>query len=286
MTDSFIIRNAERGHDTLQSVGPEISYVAGHPNAFITRASSFNFNRYQSGRPGFGPIRVFGDEVFHGAGCGYNMHPHHNFVICAFILEGELTHVNTAGEGIVDRLRPGDYYVFSAGAGGKHCELSVSQEDMNAIYLWLLPSQLYLPPSYHRGHFDYRTRRNELVQLVGDSDDALPIPQDMRVSRVMADAGHTFPYALRSRGHGAYVFVCEGSVKCGDVTLGRRDSIGLWNREDAPITIEVLEDGSDILIVETVMIDEDVIHRWEREHAAHDDTAHPATAASLVEAEA
>ena len=62
-------------------------------------------------------MRVFGDEVFNGAGCGYNMHPHHNFVICAFVLQGMLTHVNTIGK--VDQLSAGDYYVFSAGAGGK-----------------------------------------------------------------------------------------------------------------------------------------------------------------------
>ena len=105
MSNSFIIRNAERGHDMIKSDGSRASYIAGHPDGFVTRASSFNFNQYQSGRPGFGPVRVFGDEIFHGAGCGYNMHPHHNFVICAFIFEGELTHINTAGGGMVDRQR-------------------------------------------------------------------------------------------------------------------------------------------------------------------------------------
>jgi quercetin 2,3-dioxygenase len=106
---SFILRAGERGHDLIRSDGSRSSYIAGHPDAFITRESSFNFHEYQSGRPGFGSMRVFGDEVFHGAGCGYNMHPHHNFVICAFVLRGELTHINTVGGGMVDRLRQGDY---------------------------------------------------------------------------------------------------------------------------------------------------------------------------------
>ena len=140
MSNSFIIRNAERGHDMITSDGSRSSYIAGHPDGFVTRASSFNFHEYQGGRPGFGPVRVFGDQIFHGAGCGYNMHPHHNFVICAFVFSGELTHINTAGAGMVDRLQAGDYYVFSAGSGGKHSELSVTPEDMHAIYLWLLPS--------------------------------------------------------------------------------------------------------------------------------------------------
>jgi hypothetical protein len=42
-------------------------------------------------------VGVFGDEVFRGVGCGYNMHPHHNFIICAFVLEDRLTTINTIG---------------------------------------------------------------------------------------------------------------------------------------------------------------------------------------------
>lgn len=263
---SFILRHAERGHDLIKSTGVDASYVAGHPDGYITRESSFNFHQYQSGRPGFGPMRVFGDETFHGTGCGYNMHPHHNFVICAFVFAGELTHVNTAGEGVVDRLRPGDYYVFSAGAGGKHCELSVSREDMQALYIWLLPRQLHLPASYHRGHFDFRKRRHQLVQLVGDADDALPLPQDMRISRLLTDAGGSHSYRLRSPSHGVYLFVREGAARCNGIELGRRDSAGMWEMEDAMLHIEVLEDDSDIIVVETIMVDDERFRDWERTH--------------------
>jgi len=125
----FVLRAAERGYSRLPSVGLNASYVAGHPDGVITRHSSFNFHEYKSGIPGLGVLKVFGDEVFSPNGTGYNMHPHHNFIICAFVLQGELTHINTTGGGVVDRLGQGDYYVFSAGSGGKHCELSVTGED-------------------------------------------------------------------------------------------------------------------------------------------------------------
>jgi redox-sensitive bicupin YhaK (pirin superfamily) len=264
---SFVIRAKERGHDLIRSDGTRSSYVAGHPDGFITRESSFNFHEYQSGRPGFGPMRVFGDEVFHGAGCGYNMHPHHNFVICALVLQGELTHVNTAGNGMVDQLHQGDYYVFSAGSGGKHCELSVTGEDMNAIYIWFMPGQLYLQPSYYRGHFDFRGRRDHIEQLVGDADGVLPIPNDIRISRLVTDAGHFHTYRPRSPSHGTYVFVLEGSVRCGDTLLGRRDSGGIWGVEE--IKCEVTADATDVLFVEVIMIDEQVIKKWERDHPGH-----------------
>jgi redox-sensitive bicupin YhaK (pirin superfamily) len=263
MTHSFVLRANERGHDVIYSEGSASSYVAGHPGSFISRESSFNFHQYQHGRPGFGVVRVFGDETFHGAGCGYNMHPHHNFIICAFVLEGELTHVNTAGGGTVDQLRQGDYYVFSAGSGGKHCELSISPENMHAIYLWLMPDQLYLSPTYHRAHFDLRTRRNRIVQLVGDGDGALPVAQDLRVSRLVTDRTGTYTYTPRSPAHGVYVFVKEGQLRRGHTTLGPRDSFGISGVEQ--IECEAT-DTTDVFFVETVMLDDDRVRAWEKAH--------------------
>jgi quercetin 2,3-dioxygenase len=264
VTKSFVLRSQERGHNLISSQGPSASFVAGHPDGFVTRESSFNFHEYQGGRPGFGTMRVFSDETFHGAGCGYNMHPHHNFVICAFVLEGELTHINTAGTGAVDRLYQGDYYVFSTGSGGKHSELSIGREDMKVIYIWLLPDQLLLPPSYQAAHFDIRTRRDRIEQLVGDADGALPISQDVRISRLVTDSAKNYVYKPRSASHGVYVFVLEGQVRIGETLLGRRDSAGLWDVES--IECQVSADASDVLFVETAMIYQDQIEKWEADH--------------------
>ena len=248
MQGAFTLRAGERGYSKLASTGPTSSYVAGHPNAAITRHSSFNFNDYQSGRAGFGRVRVFGDEVFSGSGCGYNMHAHHDFVICAFVLDGQLTHVNTVGN--IDQLARNDYYVFSAGSGGKHSELNLRGEDMNAIYIWFLPEQLYLPPSYHRSHFDAQAGRNRLVTLVGDAAGALPIPQDVRVSRFVADAPAAQTYPLISPGHGVYAFVIDGAIKFNGTSLGRRDSAAVWGVDS--VAYEATGDA-DVLFVETVM---------------------------------
>jgi redox-sensitive bicupin YhaK (pirin superfamily) len=248
---SFVLRAGERGHDLIRSDGTRASYIAGHPDAFITRESSFNFHEYQSGRPGFGSMRVFGDEVFHGAGCGYNMHPHHNFIICAFVLQGELTHINTVGGGMVDRLRQGDHYVFSAGSGGKHCELGVTGEATHVVYIWFLPAELYLPPTYFRGRFDLQTRRHRIAQLIGEGDGALPIPNDIRISRLITDAGSKHTYRPRSSSHGTYVFVLEGDLRCADTVLGRRDSTGIWHVEE--IDCEAAADATDVLFVEVMM---------------------------------
>jgi len=249
MHDSFILRAGERGHGRYVSTGPNASYIAGHPDAVLTRQSSFNFHEYQSGRPGFGSVRVFGEEVFSGAGCGYNMHPHHDFAICAFVLQGELTHINTVGN--IDQLHAGDYYVFSAGSGGKHSELNLRSEDMHAIYIWFLPNRLYLPPAYHRAHFDSLAHRNRLTELVGEAEGALPIPQDARVSRLVSDQPTETTYRPASRQHGVYAFVVEGSAQVQGTALGRRDSLGIWGVDAVPL--QTGAGHNDLLIVETVM---------------------------------
>jgi hypothetical protein len=180
MSVRFILRAGERGYSYLPAVGLNASYVAGHPDGVITRHSSFNFHEYQSGIPGLGVMKVFGDETFTPNGAGYNMHPHHNFIIMAFVARGALTHINTIGK--IDELKANDYYVFSAGSGGKHSELNIGDEDLQVIYVWVVPGQLLAPPSYRRGRFDPKAGANRITCLVGDEPRALPIGQTFRVS--------------------------------------------------------------------------------------------------------
>jgi redox-sensitive bicupin YhaK (pirin superfamily) len=246
MSVRFILRAGERGYSYLPSVGPNASYVAGHPDGVITRHSSFNFHEYQSGIPGLGVMKVFGDEVFTPGGTGYNMHPHHNFIIMAFVASGSLTHINTIGK--VDELHEDDYYVFSAGSGGKHSELNIGEQDLNVIYVWVLPGQLLAPPSYRRARFDRTAGGNRITCLVGEEQGALPIGQTFKVSRLLSDGDKTHVYRPATA-NGVYAFVLEGDVEIADAILTRRDSLALEGEDR--IEIKVRTAGTDILVVET-----------------------------------
>ena len=246
MSVRFVLRRGDRGYSYLPSVGPNASYVAGHPEGAISRHSSFNFHEYQSGIPGFGVMKVFGDETFTPGGTGYNMHPHHNFIIMAFVLGGALTHINTIGK--VDELREDDYYVFSAGSGGKHSELNIGEEDLHVIYVWVLPGQLLAPPSYRRARFDAAAGANRITCLVGDEPGALPIGQTFRVSRLLSDADRTHVYRP-AKANGVYAFALDGDAEVADTILRRRDSIALEGADE--IEIKVRTAGTDILLVET-----------------------------------
>lgn len=246
MSVRFVLRAGDRGDTFLKSTGTFATYVAGHPDASITRHSSFNFHEYQGGIPGFGIMKVFGEEHFTPNGAGYNMHPHHNFIIMAFVLGGTLTHINTIGK--VDSLDRDDYYVFSAGSGGKHCELNIGDRDAEILYVWILPGRLLAPPSYRRARFDRAARANDIACLVGNDAGALPVDQDFKVSRLVSDGDRRYTYKA-DPAHGVYVFVVEGDATVADAILTRRDSIGLEG--EPAIEIAVHTPGTDLLIVET-----------------------------------
>ena len=246
MSVRFILRAGERGYSYLPAVGLNASYVAGHPDGVITRHSSFNFHEYQSGIPGLGVMKVFGDETFTPNGTGYNMHPHHNFIIMAFVAGGALTHINTIGK--IDELKANDYYVFSAGSGGKHSELNIGDEDLQVIYVWVLPGRLLAPPSYRRSRFDPKAGANRITCLVGDEPGALPIGQTFRVSRLLSDGGKAQTYRP-SKANGFYAFMLEGEADIAEATLTRRDSIALEGEDK--IEIAVRANGTDMLLVET-----------------------------------
>jgi redox-sensitive bicupin YhaK (pirin superfamily) len=241
----FLLRAGERGYSRLPSVGPSAAYVAGHPDGAITRHSSFNFHEYQAGIPGFGVMKVFGDEVFTPNGTGYNMHPHHNFIIMAFVLAGTLTHINTIGK--IDELGRDDYYVFSAGSGGKHSELNIGEGELSVIYVWTLPALLLAPPSYRRARFDRTAGADRITCLVGDAPGALPIGQTFKVSRLVSDAERRYAYRP-AKSNGLYAFVMDGEVEIADAILARRDSIGLEGEDEVKIDAR---SGSDVLLVET-----------------------------------
>lgn len=248
MQTSFVLRAGERGCNRFLSTGDSSSYIAGRPDAILTRHSTFNFGPYQSGQSGFGRLRVFGDELFSGAGCGYNMHPHQNFVICAFVLEGQLTTINTLGN--LDQLTAGDYYAFSAGSGVKHCELNLQSEVANIIYVWMIPNQLFLPPSYGRGRYEAVCDRNRIVPLVGNADGAVRISQDVQISRLSSDRALALDYTPSASDHGVYAFSIEGAVRVNDVVLARRDSMGVWGPQ--PLQLNTPDGNADLLIIETI----------------------------------
>jgi len=67
----------------------------------------------------------------------------------------------------------------------------------------------------------------------------------------VSDRAGTFRYRPRSKGHGVYSFVIDGTLSCAGTLLKRRDSKAVWATDE--IVCETGPGDTDVLFVETVM---------------------------------
>ncbi len=129
----------------------------------------------------FGALRVINDDVV-APGEGFGRHGHRDMEILTYILEGELEHRDSLGNGSV--IRPGDVQRMSAGTGVLHSEFNPSGDTaVHLLQVWIRPARERLPPSYEQKHFSVASRRGAL-RLIASPDGAhgsVHLNQDARV---------------------------------------------------------------------------------------------------------
>jgi hypothetical protein len=224
----------------------------GHANhGWLDSHHSFSFaHYYDPARMGFGLLRVLNDDVVEG-GMGFGTHPHDNMEIISIPLKGNLAHRDSTGNEKV--IHTGEVQIMSAGSGLTHSEYNASKTELvNFLQIWVLPKEKNIKPRYDQKVFDAAERQSQWQNVVAsDNDKALWINQDAWFSLGEFNKGDKNTYDLYREGHGVYLFVLEGGVLLGDDKLGKRDAIAI--SETDSITLESLEDGTELLLLEIPM---------------------------------
>lgn len=120
----------------------------GHINhGWLDTWHSFSFGEYHDpAHMGFRSLRVI-NEDWVAAGHGFGMHPHRDMEIITHVLEGELEHRDSMGNGSV--IRAGDWQHMTAGTGIYHSESNPSPTVTTHLYqIWIFPERRGLQPSY------------------------------------------------------------------------------------------------------------------------------------------
>ncbi len=192
-----IRRSDERGH-------------ADH--GWLDTRHTFSFADYHDERfMGFSDLRVVNEDRVR-PGEGFGTHGHRDMEIVSYVLEGELAHRDSMGNGSV--IRPGEVQRMSAGTGVRHSEMNPSREHpVHFLQIWIIPSQNGLPPSYEQKAFAVAERRGRLriVASPDGRDGSVTIHQDATLSLALLSSADRVRHEMRP-GRVAWVQVARGEV--------------------------------------------------------------------------
>jgi len=204
-----IRKSAERGH-------------ADH--GWLNSYHTFSFAGYRDpAHMGFRSLRVINEDRV-AAGQGFGTHAHHDMEIVSYVLDGELEHKDSMGNGEI--LRPGEFQRITAGTGITHSEFNPSANRPTHFYqIWLLPERKGIEPSYEQKAFEAAGRQNRF-QLVASRDGregSLLIHQDAQIYLADVQAGASLTRELARDRH-AWLQVLRGSLTVNGHSLQAGDA--------------------------------------------------------------
>lgn len=186
---------------------------------------TFSFGHYHDPmHMGFGPLLVINEDRVQ-AGKGFGTHGHRDMEIISYVLEGELAHKDSMGNGSV--LRYGDVQRMSAGTGVMHSEFNHSATDqVHFLQIWIQPVQKGIPPGYEEKHFDSASKQGQL-RLIASADGAegsVTIHQDARLYAAILNGADHIEHTL-AKGRTAYLHLIRGQLEANGTHLSTGDAL-------------------------------------------------------------
>jgi quercetin 2,3-dioxygenase len=172
----------------------------------------------------FGPLRVINEDRVQ-AGAGFGTHSHRDMEIISYVLEGELAHKDSMGNG--STIRPGDVQRMSAGSGVRHSEFNPSPaQDVHFLQIWIQPAERNIEPSYEEKRFTPQEKRGRLRLIVSPdrAEGSLLIHQDARVYAGLFTGSERAEFEVK-HGRRIYLHVARGSLTANGAALRGGDAL-------------------------------------------------------------
>lgn len=196
-------------------------------HGWLKARHSFSFGDYvDPAHGGFGPLRVINEDRI-AAGGGFGTHGHRDMEIITYVLEGELAHQDSMGNGSV--IRPGDVQRMSAGRGVTHSEFNPAPAgETHLLQIWIEPDQKGIAPGYEERHVP-RAEKEGRLRLVASpegKDGAVKIHQDARLYVGLFERDQAADLKLAAN-RLAYVHMARGSARVNGQVLAAGDALKL-----------------------------------------------------------
>lgn len=196
---------------------------------------SFSFADYHDpAHMNFGPLRVINEDRIE-PGQGFGTHGHRDMEIITYVLDGQLEHKDSMGNGSI--MSHGEVQRMSAGHGVQHSEFNPSKSaPVHLLQVWILPSVTGVEPGYEQKRFEAADKRGRLRLIASPdgADGSVTIHQDARVFAGLFDGEEQARLALGA-GRRAYVHVARGAVAVNGTPLGAGDAARLDAEDEVHI---------------------------------------------------
>jgi redox-sensitive bicupin YhaK (pirin superfamily) len=198
----------------------------GHANhGWLDSYHSFSFaDYYDPKHMGFGPLRVINEDYI-DSGSGFGTHGHRDMEIVTYVLEGEIGHKDSMGNGSV--IRPGDVQRMSAGTGVRHSEYNHAPDQRtHMLQIWIEPNEYGIPPGYEEKNFGAQEKRGRLRLIASrdGQDGSVVIHQDAKVYVGLFDGNESASFAI-PQGRRVYLHVARGEISVNGSPLKAGDAL-------------------------------------------------------------
>jgi hypothetical protein len=209
----------------------------GHADhGWLKSRHTFSFGDYYDPKHvEFGVLRVINEDHVAPEG-GFGTHGHRDMEIVSYVLEGQLGHRDSMGNGSV--IVPGDVQRMSAGSGVRHSEFNPSTGNpVHFLQIWIQPDQQRIEPSYEEKRFDSEEKRGRLRLIASPdrTDGSVLIHQDARVYAGLFNGAEQAVLEVKP-GRRLYVHVARGSVTANDTKLTTGDALKLTDASKVTLT--------------------------------------------------
>ena len=196
---------------------------------------SFSFGNYfDPDHMGFRSLRVINDDVVE-PGRGFGEHPHRDAEIFSYVIDGELEHKDSMGNGRV--IQAGDLQYISAGRGVLHSEFNPSPRNpVHFLQIWLTPQTGGGQPRYAEKAIGRDARPNALTLAFSPEprEGSIAIRANAEVYLGRLDAGSRLTHTPRA-GSANWIHVIQGELKVLGETLKPGDGAAIENASSLEI---------------------------------------------------
>ena len=218
----------------------------GHFNfTWLDTYHSFSFSDYYDPQwMGFRDLRVINEDRVQ-AGKGFATHAHRDMEIITYILEGELQHKDSMGNGSI--IKPGEIQRMSAGLGVTHSEYNPSlTHPVHILQIWILPEKKGLTRSYEQKQIPHFEKNNEWILLASREarEDSVVVHQNVELLMSKLRAGKFLNYNLESNRH-TWIQLARGEIEVNGNLLRQGD--GVAASDEKVLELKALQDSELLL---------------------------------------